>query len=543
MARNTNNGNQHKDNYLNYLWLVGMVLYVPFVAMFLNFPIFAGRSYIIQLVWSVLLLLFYLIFPKKPVYRTVASVLFVDGLLNLIHWIILRAPVTAASVFVLLNTNFSEATEFMSLKLTPRFLLLIPYIIVFVIALKHVPPISFKTKTEKWTWSVLAIAALAFLGENIVNQRFLRKAATETTRGFVSFFQEAKSYKTLKKKTFHPVEASLPADNDSSLVVLILGESSNRSHFSLYGYERETTPRLKKRTDILTFTDVITPYGNTMTSVLHALMETNMDNNIAIDTSIHIFDVFRAAQFKTYWISNQSPVGIWDNAVFNLAQLADVGVFINNNANSSFESTLVSSYDENLFQPLTKTLATDNAPHKFIVLHLMGCHTQYSKRYPSGFKVFQTSSNLKEKTTNEYDNAVVYTDFIIDSVFNIMAKYSESHPHTQVSCLYLSDHGENVFDNGSDYAGHEYSSTIPHSILEVPFILWLSEAKIAALGEDYQHILNQLNKPYMSDDLFFFLIDLANIQSPYRVKERSLISPEYNANRIRNISDGTVYDE
>lgn len=528
-----------KDRW-HYAWPVAMELYVAAVAAMVNYPLFEAKGAAAGLAWTALLLLAYAVAKRRWVYRVAATLLFVDGFVNLFHWTLLRAPVNAASLFVLMNTNLGEATEFMSLKLTPRLLLLLPYVFLYAMAMAKVPSAEGKTKGERWAWAVLATAALAFVGEGAAHGRFLRTAVPDTEKAIVSFLRESRAYRALKKRTMHPVEAALPQGDTASVYVLVLGESCNRSHMSLYGYGRHTTPRLERRDDIVAFGNVVTPYTNTMNSVLASLMERNMDNNISLDSSIHVFDVFHAAKFRTYWLSNQSPLGVWDNAVYNLARLADETCFLNATANTSMESTAKASYDELLAAPLAQALA-QKAPHKFIVLHLMGCHSKYAKRYPPAYRHFRGAADKAGRIVDEYDNAVLYADFVADTLFSMLASYAAAHPDTRMAAVYVSDHGENVYDDGSDYAGHNCEGGTPASISEVPLLLWLPRGATTPAGLDVAALRARSNLPYMTDDLFHLLVDLADIATPCRARSRSLVSPQLDTTRVRRLDDGNVY--
>ncbi|HRP58781.1 MAG TPA: sulfatase-like hydrolase/transferase, partial [Vicingus sp.] len=171
---------------------------------------------------------------------------------------------------------------------------------------------------------------------------------------------------------------------------------------SVYGYSKETNPKLKKRSDIIFYDDVVSAYSVTFKSVLSMLTNSNIENNLNIDEAVSLIDVFHSAGFKTYWISNQSPIGVWDNAIYNLAQTSDQVVFVNKFGNSSFESTYLASYDEMIFEPL-QTVLQDDEKNRFVVVHLMGSHSSYNKRYPSTFNKFNNHSSDKEQLINEYD--------------------------------------------------------------------------------------------------------------------------------------------
>lgn len=520
-----------------YLWIWAMVLYVPVVTLLLNPPIWEAGLLMVLSVWTFLLTLPAMLLRKRWLYCIAVVLLFVEGLLNLSHWLVLKCPISASSLFVFFNTNAQEATEFVSLKQSPRWLLLIPYLALFVVAMKRIPSFSLKSKWWKIFIVAFSIFSILFMTDAAVNKRFLRTVAPPTVKAVASFAQESGSYKLLQKRELKKVAAT--ASEDSQVCILILGESCNRNHLSLYGYDRVTTPRLSARKDILVFDDVVSPYSYTMASVLHLLSEQNTEDERPIEQCVLLQEVLSSAGFKTFWISNQSPIGVWDNAVASIANLSDVVRYVNLGANSSFESTKIASYDNLLLNPLQGVLEEDNDSKKFIVLHLMGNHSQYDKRYPSEYNVFKGGKDKRQCTIDAYDNAILYNDYIVNAMFDIIDAYAEKHPQTRFSALYISDHGENVYDDGNN-AGHDVSDTIPYSIAEIPFILWTSpyNDKDQLRGNVLR---NAIHQPYMIDDLFHSFIDLSNVSSPVFQPERSVFNPKYNADRERRLSDGRVY--
>src|SRR5690606_32736690 len=115
---------------------------------------------------------------------------------------------------------------------------------------------------------------------------------------------------------------------------------------------------------------------------------------------------------------------------------------------------------------------------QFIVLHTMGSHFNYAHRYPDDYDVFQPSlmslkaANLhdraqKEHLNNSYDNSVVYTDWIIDSLIALLdAEGAMSY------LFYIADHGENLFDGDCDKSGHGHNT---ERDFRVPALLWISD--------------------------------------------------------------------
>ncbi len=529
---------KNKKSALPFVWSAAMLMYVPCIALYVNPPLVVGRIFLILAAWYVLWMLPFMFFPRKFCYRTAVAVLFAGGLLNLAHWLVLKCPLNVSSLFVLLNTNGSEAAEFVSLKASLRWLLLLPYLFLAVMAFRHVPEISSGKGVLRVVCIVLLLFVLLFYGEAALNGRFVRTALPDTERTLCSFSGEMKAYRSLKQRQFRPVEAQ--ASERPCVSVLIIGESCNRNHMSLYGYHRQTSPRLSRRGDILCFTDVVTPYSATLSSVLGSLTESNMDAPISPDSCFHALDVYRSVGFTTYWISNQSPIGVWDNAVFNFARVADHPLFVNCAANSSFESTQLAVYDEVLLPVLHQVLYEDTASRKWIVLHLMGSHSQYDKRYPAAYARYCGGADKRQRTIDAYDNSILYNDAVVDSIFTMLAQYAAARPHVRTHSLYISDHGENVYDAG-ETAGHDFADTIPYANIEIPFVLWFSTNDTLCDTAFYHRVRSRLSQPFMTDDLFHLLLDLDGISTPLFQPERSLFNPAYRSERPRLLMDGRVY--
>ena len=67
-----------------------------------------------------------------------------------------------------------------------------------------------------------------------------------------------------------------------------------------------------------------------------------------------------------------------------------------------------------------------------------------------------------------YDNAILYNDFIVKCIIDL-------YLDKESTVLYVSDHGEEVFDTNRDITGHNgYKSN--RFMVEVPMIFWLSSS-------------------------------------------------------------------
>lgn len=526
-------------------WHILLIILFPFlIGSFIDYELIEFREIVILLVWAILFTVPFYLTRLKLFYYIIFILLFINGFVNLGHWVMMYSPISASSIFVIFNTTMEEAVGFAGLKSNFLFLWGIPYVVFFVIGLRRAPKLPDSLIKKDYVFaSILLLVSIIFIGENALNGRMLRKSTPELVKSIVSFNEEVKEYQKLKDKTImnDGVVDAKAADVDAKqLVVLIMGESVNRNHMSLYGYDRKTTPNLDNNTEIVVYDNVVSAYSNTLKSIPASLSQAGIENDLKAPSSLNLTQVFKAAGFKTYWLSNQSPLGVWDNIITLFAEQSDVTEFVNVASSTSFESTYRRSYDEKLFKPLIQRLE-DKVDKKFIILHLMGSHSTYETRYPSDYELFKDKSNQKEKIISAYDNSIYYNDFVVDSLIKIVEHYC-NETQTIGSLVYVSDHGQNVYDEG-DYAGHNYSKSIPKPNVEIPFIVWTSDGYQLQFPEQVEQIQANKHYPFVTDDLIYSILDLSRIESSIFMPERSVFNANFNKDRVRILEDGLDYDE
>ena len=525
-------------------------IYPPYLVLLVFTPIIVGfiidhelsdsRYIIINLIWLPLFTIPYVLLRKRVIYQFATLIFFLIGFIEISHWIILKGPITITSILVMSNTNLRETIEFFDLKASAGLLILIPYTILFFFSFRY-PPKYYPSKVKKYLIGVVLLISVIFIFENAFNGRLVRKGVPQIAKVTFSFWDKINLFReAMQEMAPRKVNANSTFIDNRQTFVLIIGESCSRRHMSLYGASRKTNPKLEIRDDLIVYSDVVSPYSNTLNSVLSILSQSNLEHKVSFENSIDIIDIFHSAGFKTYWISNQSPIGIWDNLVTVFAKKSDNFKFVNTTSNSSFEAIFTTSYDSKLFEPFISALNED-VDKKFIVLHLMGSHSSYSKRYPADFDIF-SGANGKQETIAEYDNSILYNDFIIDSLLNIIISNDSLHSNCITSAIYLADHGENVYDE-LDRVGHDYSNILPKANVEIPFIVWLSPAYLKLNQDKTTIIKSNSNKPFVSDDLFHSIMDLNGIESKYLEEERSVFSGKLNETRQRILEDGKDYDK
>lgn len=304
-------------------------------------------------------------------------------------------------------------------------------------------------------------------------------------------------------------------------MVLVIGESTNRQRMSLYGYPRNTTPELDKlRDQLAVFNNVITPRPYTIEALQQVLTFADEEHPDLYLKTPSLVSMMKQAGYKTFWITNQQTMTKRNTMLTTFSEQADEQAYLNNNRNQNARQ-----YDGDVLEPFTKAMA-DPAPRKFIVVHLLGTHMSYQYRYPSDFDRFTDRQGVPDAisddqlaTYNSYDNAVLYNDFVVSS---LIKDYAKTDPNGFL--LYLSDHGEDVFDS----AGHktlgrnEGKPTAP--MYTIPFMAWASPK----WRESHQwNWAGDLQRPYSSSQLVHTWADMAGLSFDELDRSKSLVSDSF----------------
>ena len=184
----------------------------------------------------------------------------------------------------------------------------------------------------------------------------------------------------------------------------------------------------------------------------------------------------------------------------------------------------------------------DNAQGLFLAIHLMGSQTGYANRYPKSFERF-TPRDIKDNPNfanlstaqksrakadlAQYANSILYTDFVLREII----KRFES---SDSIVIYFSDHANDVWHTG--VGSLRVDSKITRFMVEIPFVVFISDKFKELHPEIYTKIAKSTHKPFMIDDLIHALIDIAGFQIDGFESNRSLFSDDFNANRVRTLS-------
>ena len=304
--------------------------------------------------------------------------------------------------------------------------------------------------------------------------------------------------------------------DDEALFLLVIGESHSRRRSSLYGFEKETMPLLKKlflEKQLFRFDNAVTPHVMTHLALPYLLTFAPLQSK-EFSRSPSVPDVFRKAGFKVFYLYNQTPDT--ENALPFLAAAKRADVFVSCSASGQ-------KFDEKAVD-LVQNCLNDPAKKKLIILHLLGSHWEYAKTFPAEKAFFKVplQSSQKEKIITDYDNSLRCLDQNLFRLITLLARGNKKSV-----LLYLPDHGEALYER-EEFVGH--TDLFPTaSTAEIPFLIWLSEkARTASLPEKLEEARK---RPFYSVDLPHLLVDLADIRTNVFLPERSVINKNYKVPR------------
>ena len=478
------------------------------------------------LVGSLLWLLPMILLPRQGtrIAGFIGLVLWVGSLVNLGYFSIYRQEFTQSVLFIVFESNPSEASEFVgnyfAWWMVPA---LLAHTAIAWWLWRRLRPLAMP-KRAAWALS-LAILTLIVLpgtyrvlykGRDLTAGTFSHALANhlepavpwQFVVGLAKYDKQLGEMQSLleQNQRLPPVANLVDANaGQPSTLVLVIGESTNRQHMSLYGYSRKTTPRLEAMRDQLAvFNQVVASRPHTIETLQQALTFADQENPDLYLTRPSLMNIMKQAGYKTYWITNQQTLTGRNTMLTNFSEQTDEQIYLN-----TARSQNAYSYDGKVLEPFSRILG-DKAERKFIVVHLLGTHMKYEFRYPPEFNVFRDKEGLPGWVTerqlsqiNHYDNAVLYNDHVVAGLIERLAAGGG-----RSMLLYFSDHGEDVYDSpGHDFSGRNEARPTP-PMYTVPFLLWRS----AAWKQAHPHRFDgQLDRLYQTAHLIHTWADLAGL--------------------------------
>ena len=340
-------------------------------------------------------------------------------------------------------------------------------------------------------------------------------------------------------------------------IVLVIGESYNKHHSQLYGYDKPTTPRqmaMAADSSLVVFTDVVASWNLTSFVFKHMLSLWAVGEEGEWCDEPLFPEVFRKAGYQVDFLTNQFQPKAKD-AVYDFSG----GFFLNdpdfskrqfdtrNSRTYRYDETLLKAYDAlNQRDQSRDSLETSKIQGRLTSLHLMGSHVDYRARYPKQRQYFSPSMYQRPELTDkqrrilsEYDNSLRYNDSILWAV-------TQRFADKDAVVIYVPDHAEEIFDGKPYIYGRMHGANIDYRLarneMEIPFWIWGSPRYIERHPYGWKAIQAAKDRPLMTDVLPHLLLYLGGISTPLYHPELNVITPEYNTRRPRILKGVTDYN-
>ena len=445
------------------------------------------QGFIFSLVWLVPLLLF----PQKAraIAAVIGIVLWLSSLASLGYFAIYRHEFSQSVLFIIFESNPAEASEYIEQYLAWWML---PSLLAYSLGAfglwRVIRPLEMSPVGRQAT--IALIVATLFLqpaikmaqkrsfdsqnyAEALVN-RLEPAVPWQLLIGFSRYREQLANIRSLQehRESIPPIANMVDARaGKPTTLVLVIGESTNRSHMSLYGYPRQTSPELDAMRDqLVVFNRAFASRPYTIEALQQILTFADQEKPELHLTQPSLMNIMKQAGYKTYWITNQQTLTKRNTMLTSFSEQMDEQIYLNNSRSQNSYN-----FDGNVLEPFSKIL-DDGAERRFIVVHLLGTHMRYQYRYPPEYAFFNDRKDLPEWVSeaqmpliNQYDNAVRYNDHVVATLIKQLAAAK-----TDSLLSYFSDHGEDVYDSPNhDFIGRNEAKPTP-PMYAVPFFLWSS---------------------------------------------------------------------
>jgi heptose-I-phosphate ethanolaminephosphotransferase len=458
------------------------------------------------------------------------------------YFLIYHQELTQSLMFIIFESNQSESTEYLQNYLSVGIVL--SYIVFTLVPIYIWTTIKPYADTRKPAYiTSLIIVTLVFMtpvkrafqyhdidaAYNNMNRHLSAAPPWQLGFGYSNYQRELKEVEVQllnldripALNNLHETKKELP-----TTVVLVIGESTTRVHMGLYGYGRETTPKLSSiKNELTVFSNVFASRPNTIESLEQVLTFADQEHPDFYKTTPSLIAIMKQAGYKSYWITNQQTLTTRNTMLTTFAKQADEQVFLNHARRQN-----AYSFDEKVLAPYAEKLLKKDEK-KLIIVHLLGTHMKYAYRYPDSYNFFKDADGIpaaiaadadKVALVNEYDNAVRYNDTIVHSLIQQLKQSTKSD--AQSLLVYFSDHGEDVYDSAPHTFKGRNEGAPTYPMYAVPFIVWHSP------NWQNAHQLADpsiLNRQYDNADFIYTWSDLIGLTyDGYRADE-SLLNKQF----------------
>ena len=394
------------------------------------------------------------------------------------------------------------------------------------------------------------LACIAYLGYSPLRvkatEKFPYTALSRTAQSMVRYSLSQLSQSSICQETL--VESRVGASHPS--IVLIIGESYNKHHSGLYGYDKEVNPHLSKYVGsehngrMGVFEDVIVPYNSTYKMLKEIFSLHSVDGERSWNEYPLLPHIMRDAGYYVSFISNQVPAygddrcGESGSYFFQYPQVAK--------RSFDYRNLEIYRYDMSLIEEIKSARVNRSGKPEFSIIQLKGQHIYAKYNFPPTFAKFKPQdyndssfviSEAQKQERADYDNATLYNDYVVEQIFRC---YDDS----PTIIIYMSDHGEEVHDY-RPFLSRSHGDVITENEIkyqyQIPFLIYANPKFVEKNGRLVERIMDAQPLPFMADDVSHIVLGLSGVRCGWYSPSRDLLHNEYNTKRIRFIQDKQVY--
>lgn len=454
--------------------------------------------------------------PVSYIMGLLQTLLLVLPVTQILYFTSYGTPVSPAACLAMLQTNGSEAREYVMQNMGVAGILAV--ILLFCLLLCLLVKGNFwKPGASVLPGKKIGMAVLLFvLTAPYTCVTFPKTGALDALANAKDYLHNASLFNELHGKSLTDLQVTPPAlrPEKPHTVIMVIGESASRYFMSAYREtKRDNSPWMRTRAadkDFILYRHAYASWGQTVPSLERALTEKNQYNDKEFHDSLTVIDLARKAGYETWWISGQGTIDTADTPITLVAKTADHSYWL--------EDTLIGTtekkYDGDLLPYLKQV---DPAKNNFIVLHIMGSHDNFINRYPPEFTRWKDPE--EKDRMDEYDNSLAYTDKFLQDVH----AYGVQNLNLQ-AMLYFSDHGLNPIRKRHP----ELSDFIS---LRIPMFLYLSPEYKTLYPETAATLRSHADSYFTNDLIYEMVAGILNIKSNHYDETNSLASPRYKYTR------------
>jgi len=526
--------------------LLSLLIFLPDAVYFLRNGVYNYLLVGMVVVPLLLLVPTGLFFFNLRIYYTILAILSMATPIALLPVLLINSQPNSEMLGLVLDTNYHEVTELLGWRIWIIALVMLAFLLIFLALSKKLPAkINIKKGLAISGFALMVFLLLPFTRTTILG--YYKQILKNTYKAYYPFrIGDAFSYLQREMKNeenYHRDVADFSfgaylknPDSANHIHILMIGETARYDHWGINGYERETSPYLSAEQNLITFSNVAS--GGTMTNISVPLIicRTDAENFDLHKKEKSILAAYKEVGFKSYWISNQSRYGLTGNIGMHYND-GDTAIF---NGYGSNETNFAGNTDSALVPMVRDILQREKGNNVFLVVHTIGSHWRYLLRYPESFTKFKPVSDRnrlvsgyppREVMINEYDNSILYTDYIIAQIINLLKETD-----AVASLSYVSDHGENLGDDERKLYFHSYKPT--KATAHVPLFIWTSEELNKKYPEKVQRLRENKDRAISSaGNLFHTMLDISGIGFRMEDSTRSIASPAFKDNEQKIVGE------